>query len=101
MKNEKLKVVIISEGDNVGITLAEPLVKGEEIIINGQNIIVLEPIPVGHKIALCDIHKNEYVKKFGEVIGRAKCDIKIGEHVHVHNVEDITEQLSAQSMERN
>ncbi len=32
----------------------------------------------------------DYVIKYGHVIGRAKRDIKVGEHVHVHNVESLT-----------
>ncbi len=61
--------VVINEKDNVGITLVG---EGE--------------IPAGHKIALRDIPKGECVVKYGEIIGRAKTDIKAGEWVHTHNV---------------
>jgi altronate hydrolase len=61
--------VIINEKDNVGITLV------------GQG-----EIPAGHKFALCDIKKDEYVIKYGEIIGRATQDINKGEWVHTHNV---------------
>ncbi len=61
--------VIINEKDNVGISL------------NG-----MEGIPAGHKFALRDIKKDEYVIKYGEIIGRAKEDIRQGEWVHTHNV---------------
>ncbi len=61
--------VIINAKDNVGITLA------------GEG-----DVPAGHKIALRDIPKGEYVIKYGEIIGRAKVDIKAGEWVHTHNV---------------
>ena len=63
------KTVIINEKDNVGVTLT-----GE-----GN-------IPAGHKFALKDIKKGDYVIKYGEIIGRAKEDIKKGEWVHTHNV---------------
>ena len=65
MKNQ----VIINKKDNVGITLT------------GQS-----EIPAGHKFALKDIVKGEYVIKYGEIIGRATADIKEGEWVHTHNV---------------
>ena len=65
MKNE----VIINERDNVGVTLAG---KGD--------------IPAGHKFALRDIKKGEYIIKYGEIIGRATKDVKKGEWVHTHNV---------------
>ena len=61
--------VIINEKDNVGISLA-----GED------------NIPAGHKFALKDIKKGEYVIKYGEIIGKATADIKKGECVHTHNV---------------
>ena len=65
MKNE----VIINQKDNVGVSLTG---KGE--------------IPAGHKFALKDIKKGEYIIKYGEIIGRAIADIKEGEWVHTHNV---------------
>lgn len=43
-------------------------------------------IPAGHKIARRDIKKGEYVYKYGEIIGTAKCDIEAGEWVHTHNL---------------
>lgn len=63
------ETVIINEKDNVGITLA------------GQG-----EIPAGHKFALRDINKGEYIVKYGEIIGRATTDIKKGDWVHTHNV---------------
>lgn len=43
-------------------------------------------IPAGHKVALKDIKKGEFIIKYGEVIGRASKDIKEGEWVHSHNL---------------
>lgn len=40
----------------------------------------------GHKYALCDIAKDEYIIKFGNPIGHAICAIQKGEHVHTHNM---------------
>ena len=64
-----MKNVIINEKDNVGVCL------------DGT-----ESIPAGHKYALRDIAKGEYVIKYGEIIGRATTDIKTGDWVHTHNV---------------
>ena len=61
--------VIIDEKDSVGVNLRER---------NG--------IPAGHKFALKDIKKGEFVIKYGEIIGRATQDIKSGEWVHSHNL---------------
>lgn len=59
--------------------------------IDGKdNVAVLlkeeKGIKAGHKMALCDIKKDEPVIKYGFAIGRAKTDIKKGEYVHCHNI---------------
>ncbi len=61
--------IIINEKDNVGVSL------------NGFG-----DIPAGHKYALCDIKKDSFVIKYGQVIGRATKDVKEGEWVHSHNL---------------
>ena len=61
--------VIINEKDNVGVSLSGT-----------------ETIPAGHKFALKNIKKGEYVIKYGEIIGKATTDINAGEWVHTHNV---------------
>ena len=40
----------------------------------------------GHKYARRDIAEGENIIKYGMPIGHATCAIKVGEHVHVHNV---------------
>lgn len=49
-------------------------------------ILIREDIPRGHKFALSFIEKDRNVIKYGNPIGHAKCDIRIGEHVHIHNL---------------
>ncbi len=63
-----MKEIIINQKDNIKIALEEGLV------------------PVGHKIARCFIKKGEYIIKYGEIIGKAACDIDEGEWVHSHNM---------------
>ncbi len=65
-----MKEVIISEKDNVGVNL----------VGDGK-------IPAGHKFALKNIKKGEYIVKYGEIIGRATQDVVKGEWVHTHNVQ--------------
>ena len=43
-------------------------------------------LETGHKIALCDIKKDENIIKYGFPIGHATKDIKKGETVHTDNV---------------
>jgi len=42
-------------------------------------------VPLGHKIALCDIPSGAPVIKYGIQIGTATKNIARGEHVHIHN----------------
>ena len=82
--------LIIDEKDNVVVAI-EPIAKGDTVtyLCSGKDVSVtaLEDITIYHKLAARDIHKGEPVIKYGEHIGIASCDIKAGEHVHVHNVE--------------
>ena len=79
-----MKSVIINKKDNVGVCL------------DGS-----EQIPAGHKYALCDIPKGEYVIKYGEIIGRAMQDIAKGEWVHTHNVKSHLDENVAYRYEFN
>ena len=45
-----------------------------------------EDIPAYHKVAVRDIAEGDYVVKYGEQIGVALCDIRVGDYVHVHNL---------------
>jgi altronate dehydratase small subunit len=84
--------IIISEEDNVA-TLIRDVKKGTRVKINGDEIEISQDISFGHKFALRDISKGEYVMKYGIIIGQSKAPIKKGEHVHIHNVQDITGEL--------
>ncbi len=67
--------------------------------MNRQDYVILNPldsvgvmlkqgngIPSGHKFAITDIKKGDYVIKYGEIIGKATKDIYKGEWVHSHNL---------------
>ncbi|MDY3984039.1 UxaA family hydrolase [Dysosmobacter sp.] len=90
--------MIIDAKDNVAVAI-EPIAKGDTVtyVCGGKDVslIALEDITIYHKLATRDIAKGEPVVKYGEHIGIASCDIKTGEHVHVHNVEGHRENLEA------
>ena len=73
--------IIIHEIDNVAVVL-RPFKKGEVV----AGVTLLEDIPQAHKVALKPIKNGEDVIKYGFPIGHATKDIKVGEHVHTHNV---------------
>jgi len=67
--------------DNVAVALC-PLQKGQQI----GEIVALDAVPAGHKIALQSIHVGEAVIKYGYLIGVATQEILPGQHVHSHNM---------------
>lgn len=79
------KLIMISDKDSVAVALCE-IKAGETLTVNGIEVVVLNDIPFGHKVALYDIKENENIIKYGHPIGHARCDIKKGEHIHVHNL---------------
>lgn len=58
-------------------------------------VVAIEKIdvPMYHKVAIKEMPKGTEVVKYGEHIGLAACDIHVGEHVHVHNVQNHRENL--------
>ena len=92
-----LNAMIIDVKDNVAVAI-EPITKGETItyLCEGKEVTLTaaQDITIYHKLARKDIAKGEPVVKYGEHIGIAGCDIKAGEHVHVHNVENHREDLA-------
>ena len=85
------KALILDEKDNVANALID-LDKNIQVdlIIRDLKIKIKinENIPMGHKFLIKkDIRKGEYIIKYGEIIGRATKFIKVGSHVHIHNVE--------------
>lgn len=59
--------------------------RGEERL----ELVLLDKVAFGHKIAISSIPTGTEIRKYGEVIGRSTRDIEPGRHVHVHNIEGI------------
>ncbi len=87
-----LRALVIHPDDNVG-NLIGPGTKGQTVECTveggGQTRVVtlVDDIPANHKFAPVDIQAGEPIVKYGLTIGRASCDIKKGQHVHVQNIE--------------
>ena len=90
--------MIIDPQDNVAVAI-EPIAKGETATYVCESkefsLPVLEDITIYHKLAACDIAKGQPIVKYGEHIGLAARNIKAGEHVHCHNLEEHRENLDA------
>ncbi len=53
----------------------------------GRTIAPRERIELGHKMAIQQIPAGSPVRKYGQLIGNAICDIAAGEWVHTHNLD--------------
>ena len=95
-----LNAMIIDAKDNVAVAI-EPIKKGDTVTYQCQgeqkSLKALEDITIYHKLAVCDISEGSPIVKYGEHIGVASCDIKAGEHVHVHNVGSRREKLEEEA----
>jgi len=89
----------IEKEDNVAVVLS-PAKAGQTVRLNGMALTAASDIPQGHKIALSPIAKGEQIVKYSVPIGLAKTDIHPGEHVHTHNLEDITSRLCSEYYDR-
>ena len=113
-----LNGMIVEPVDNVVVAI-EPVKKGETVTYmcagEEKRLTAAEDITIYHKLAACDIakgqpievrgssismddistHKGNLIVKYGEHIGLAARDIKAGEHVHCHNLEEHRENLDS------
>ena len=84
--------IVHDKADSVGVVVVEDVQPGKDLtgwIMETDETITLkslDPVPLGHKIALCDIKSGDTVLKYGHDVGRAVADIGKGRHVHVHNL---------------
>ena len=82
---EENAVILLNGNDNVAIARV-PLAPGQHITASQADITVSDSVLPGHKIALQQIRVSEPVRRYGEVIGLARCDIAAGQHIHEHNL---------------
>lgn len=71
--------------DSVGIAMRD-LLKGEEVVMSGLSLRLLEAIPAGHKFALGKHVSGDPVVRYGAQIGLANEVILPGQHIHSHNL---------------
>lgn len=85
-------LLVHGKEDNVGVVVVEGLKAGAEMLCvvsedrSDFYLTVQQDVPLGHKVALKELSAGDTVIKYGEDIGKVIADIKIGEHVHTHNL---------------
>lgn len=87
----KFGILIHEAADDVGVAVMD-LKAGDEIgaaTLEGQQVgtvKIAQDIPLGHKVALRDMPQDKHVLEYGRAIGRATEAIRLGAHVHIHNL---------------
>ena len=83
--------LVHERADSVGVATVD-IKQGEKVeglYMDSQEPITVEAlsdIPLGHKIALKEHAPEDTILKYGYDIGKVVADIKVGDHVHVHNL---------------
>ncbi len=78
--------------DSAGVAVVEGIKSGQELtgwVMEDDSTVTVKAIndiPIGHKVTIKALANGDTVWKYGFDIGKAIADIKVGEHLHVHNV---------------
>lgn len=78
------KYIKIDKEDNVVVALTD-LFEGEKLELDGEDLILKQNIPRGHKAAIRRLEMDGNIIKYGASIGHACRNIEPGEWVHTHN----------------
>ncbi|HEX4215221.1 MAG TPA: UxaA family hydrolase [Candidatus Dormibacteraeota bacterium] len=82
--------LVHNEGDHVAVAVQDVEPETVRIVYMDSDreatVEVLEPVPLGHKVALTDLSGGSDVIEYGVRIGRTREAIGTGHHVHVHNI---------------
>lgn len=75
----------IQPGDNVAVALAD-LPAGEQVVVAGRTIDLIDRIPVKHKFALQDFSVGDSIVMYGVLVGKATQPIRTGGRISTDNV---------------
>lgn len=86
MNSATVDVLHLHPDDNICVA-ARDLTAGTEISVNGRDVVLAEPVRLGHKIAVAPIAAKQPVFKYGQTIGFTNSPVTAGQWVHSHNLE--------------
>ena len=87
-----IQFIVHDENDSVGVVTVEGLKTNDTVtgwVMDQDKLIdikINQDIPIGHKLAIKKLNKDDTVIKYGTDIGRTIANIKVGDHLHIHNV---------------
>lgn len=84
--------LVHDHSDNVAVAVQEGISAGQKVTLwvmdrdETVEMTALDPIPLGHKIALKDFAPGDTVIKYNNDVGRIVAPVKKGGHVHTQNM---------------
>lgn len=85
------RFLVHKRGDFVGVAVAD-IEAGDRVVgiyLDDESSVELDavdPVPLGHKIAVVAAADGDTVVEYGVPIGRAAGGFGVGAHVHTHNL---------------
>jgi altronate dehydratase len=83
--NYRGRLLRLAVADNVAVATVDFPAGAMAPLDDGQ-VTLVDAVPMGHKAAVVSIATEEKIVKYGCPIGSAVCAIRVGEHVHTHNI---------------
>ena len=80
-----MDIVYLHSEDNICVA-AGSVAAGQSLTAAGQRFSAVQPVKLGHKIAIRPIPAGEAIRKYGQIIGFATQPIAAGDWVHSHNL---------------
>lgn len=77
----------LNSDDNIVVT-TRTVSANEKMLVGNAEVTCSRDVKIGHKIATEAIAIGTPVRKFGQVIGYASSEIKVGDWVHSHNLQN-------------
>lgn len=80
-----IRLVLLDAADNV-LVVCESAAAGSLIEVDGEQLVLAEPVGVGHKIARCELAPGDKILKYGSPIGSVVKRTRKGDVVHLDNM---------------
>jgi len=83
--NFRGRLLRLAAADNVAVATVDFPAGAAAPLDDGQ-VTLVDAVAMGHKAAVAPIAAGERIVKYGCPIGSAVRAIRVGEHVHTHNI---------------
>ncbi len=90
----KQRILKVHPKDNVLVALTD-LVKGEEVIYEGQSYLLTDNVAAKHKFTTVDLSAGDQLIMYGVLVGKAQFDIPVGSIITTSNIKHAATEFNA------